>query len=75
MLELRLTKKLWHFTMELELEVGNQILVLWGHSGAGKTTVLHCLAGLRKPSSGQITLNRRVLYSSKERINIPTRSR
>ena len=61
--------------MELELEVGNQILVLWGHSGAGKTTVLHCLAGLRKPSSGQITLNRRVLYSSKERINIPTRSR
>ncbi len=75
MLELRLTKKLWHFTMELELKLGNQILVLWGHSGAGKTTVLHCLAGLRKPSSGQITLNRRVLYSSNERINIPTRSR
>lgn len=75
MLEIGFTKKLWHFTLELELEVGNQILVLWGQSGAGKTTVLHCLAGLRKPSSGQIMLNRRVLYSSNKRINIPTRSR
>lgn len=75
MLEMGFTKKLWHFTLELELEVGNQILVLWGQSGAGKTTILHCLAGLRKPSSGQIMLNRRVLYSSNESINIPTRSR
>jgi len=75
MLMMRFTKKLWHFTMDLELEVGNQILVLWGKSGAGKTTILHCLAGLRKPSSGQIMLNERVLYSSKEKINIPTRSR
>jgi len=72
---MRFAKKLWHFALELELEIGNQILVLWGQSGAGKTTVLHCLAGLRKPSSGQIRLNRRVLYSSNERINIPTRSR
>ena len=75
MLMMRFTKKLWHFTLDLELEVGNQILVLWGKSGAGKTTILHCLAGLRKPSSGQIMLNERVLYSSKEKINIPTRSR
>jgi len=75
MLEMRFNKKLWHFTLEMELEIGNQILVLWGQSGAGKTTVLHCLAGLRTPSSGQIRLNRRVLYSANERINIPTRSR
>lgn len=75
MLEMRFNKKLWHFTLELELAIDNQILVLWGQSGAGKTTVLHCLAGLRTPTSGQIKLNRRVLYSSDERINVPARSR
>jgi len=75
MLEMQFTKRLWHFTLELELEVGNQILVLWGHSGAGKTTVLHSLAGLRTPTSGRIRLNQRRLYSSDEKINIPTRFR
>ncbi len=72
---MRFNKKLWHFTLEMELAIDNQILVLWGKSGAGKTTVLHCLAGLRTPSSGQIRLNRRMLYSSDERVNIPTRAR
>jgi len=75
MLEMRFTKKLWHFTLELDLKIGNQILVLWGQSGAGKTTVLHCLAGLRTPSSGLIKLNQRVLYSSNEKINVPARFR
>lgn len=75
MLEAKIVKKLWHFELQLELKLDNRILVLWGHSGAGKTTVLHCLAGLRKPTSGIIGLNGRTLYSSADRINIPTRMR
>ncbi|MCG9966600.1 ATP-binding cassette domain-containing protein [Pelotomaculum terephthalicicum JT] len=75
MLEVRISKKLWHFNLELEVKIDNQILVLWGPSGAGKTTTLHCLAGLLKPSDGFIKLNAQVLFSSDEKIDVPTRLR
>lgn len=75
MLEARFEKKLWHFTLDLQLKVDNQILVLWGPSGSGKTTVLNCLAGLLRPSSGFIKLNGQTLYYSGEKINVPTRFR
>ena len=75
MLKIQITKKLWHFTLNLELNLDNHILVLWGHSGAGKTTFLHCLAGLTKPSSGFIQLAGQTLYSSEKKVNLPTRLR
>jgi len=75
MLEANFEKKLWSFNLEGRFTAGNEIVVLWGPSGAGKTTVLHCLAGLNSPESGFIKLNGRVLYSSGERTEIPTRSR
>ncbi|MFX4262166.1 ATP-binding cassette domain-containing protein [Pelotomaculum propionicicum] len=75
MLEIRITKKLWHFDLGLNVIVNNQILVLWGPSGAGKTTILHCLAGLLKPDSGLVRLNDQILFSSDEKINVPTRLR
>ncbi|MEG6615090.1 ATP-binding cassette domain-containing protein [Peptococcaceae bacterium 1198_IL3148] len=70
MLEALIHKKLWHFDLNIKLQVKNEILVLWGHSGAGKTTILQCLAGLAKPSSGLIKLNDQVLYSSADHINL-----
>ena len=75
MLEASINKKLWHFNLQVELKVSNQIVVLWGPSGSGKTTVLHCLAGLRNPSSGFVKINNQVVFSSEEKINIPTRLR
>ncbi|KAF1083945.1 Fe(3+) ions import ATP-binding protein FbpC [Sporotomaculum syntrophicum] len=75
MLKAKLTKKLWHFNLDIEFELDAGILVLWGHSGAGKTTLLQCLAGLCKPSAGSILLNGRTLYSSVSRVNLPTRLR
>lgn len=75
MLEASIKKKLWHFDLELNIVSDSQIVVLWGPSGAGKTTVLHCLAGLRRPSAGYIRLNGRTLYSSRENIDTPARSR
>lgn len=75
MLEVRINKKLWHFTLEIDVKIKNNILVLWGPSGSGKTTILHCLAGLLKPSAGVIKLNDRALFSSDEKINVPTRLR
>ncbi len=75
MLEASLTKKLWHFTLDVQLKVDNQILILLGPSGSGKTTILHLLAGLSKPNEGLIKINDRVLYSSEEKLNISPQSR
>ncbi|MBM7855069.1 molybdate transport system ATP-binding protein [Desulfohalotomaculum tongense] len=74
-LEVNFSKKLWRFDLNVEFKLKNQIMVLWAPSGAGKTTILHCLAGLLTPSTGWIKLNSKVLYSSAEKINVPTRYR
>ncbi|NLN87814.1 MAG: ATP-binding cassette domain-containing protein [Syntrophomonadaceae bacterium] len=75
MLKAQIQKSLWHFDLNLELNIDNQIIVLWGPSGCGKTTTLNVLAGLLNPDQGRITLNERVLFSSSGRLNIPTRHR
>ena len=41
--------------VSLGLEKG-EIVALLGHNGAGKSTTLQVIAGLRKPSSGTITV-------------------
>ncbi len=39
----------------LNLENNSRIICIMGHSGCGKTTLLHILAGLLKPSSGTVS--------------------
>lgn len=76
MLQASIKKNLWYFDLDVNFTVENdQILVLWGPSGAGKTTVLECLAGLRRPDSGIIELADTVLYSDQDGINVPARKR
>lgn len=41
---------------DIKVDEGDHALIL-GKSGCGKTTLLHLLAGLRRPSKGEITLN------------------
>lgn len=76
MLEASLTRRLPDFALEVEFKVDSQrVLVLRGRSGAGKTTLLQCLAGLARPSPGLIRLEGRVLYSSRDGIDVPARHR
>ena len=53
--------------LELTVDSGKRWCVL-GRNGTGKTTLLHTLAGLRSPASGDISLNNRPL------TEIPRRS-
>ena len=58
----------------LEVEDG-QILCLLGPSGCGKTTLLRCLLGLNRPSSGEIWLGDKCLFSKEKRVNVPPERR
>ncbi|MGI6548522.1 MAG: ATP-binding cassette domain-containing protein [Syntrophomonadales bacterium] len=76
MLRVSIKKQLPYFDLDVDFQVdNNQILVLWGPSGAGKTTILECIAGLRSPSKGSIELEESILYSSQFDVNIPARNR
>lgn len=49
--------------------------VLWGESGAGKTSILNCIAGLVRPSSGEIEIQGRLVFSSARGVDEAPRSR
>lgn len=69
--------RLWQgsFTLDINIRLDQPVTALFGHSGAGKTTVLDAIAGLRTPGSGAITINDRVVFDSRAGINIPTHRR
>jgi molybdate transport system ATP-binding protein len=71
MISLAFTLTQGSFTLTIDQELSGQITALFGPSGAGKTTTLDAIAGLRRPASGTIVVNGRRLFSSAERIDVP----
>jgi iron(III) transport system ATP-binding protein len=60
----------------ISFDVGlGEFFTLLGPSGCGKTSTLRCIAGLESPSSGRIEAGTTVLYSSKDRVNLPVHRR
>lgn len=49
--------------------------VLWGESGAGKTTILSCIAGLARPDAGSIAIQGRKVFDREEGLDLPSRER
>jgi molybdate transport system ATP-binding protein len=74
-IELDLLLRQGSFTLEIRARLDARITALFGSSGAGKTTVLDTIAGLRHPSSGSIRVGARVLFDSQHGIDVPTRHR
>ncbi|WP_414623948.1 molybdate ABC transporter permease subunit [Calothrix sp. CCY 0018] len=68
-------KQLADFDLQVSFSADNQPLGLLGGSGAGKSMILRCLAGVETPTSGKIILNGRVLFDSEHKINLPSRDR
>jgi molybdate transport system ATP-binding protein len=63
------------FLLAAKVRVDARAAALFGPSGAGKTTILDAIAGLRAPRRGSIVVNGRVLFSSDARINVPAHHR
>lgn len=65
MIRARFEKRLPELDIHADFRVReSSTTVLWGESGAGKTTILNCIAGLLKPDSGGIAIGGHEVYSS-----------
>src|SRR5262249_57942837 len=51
------------------------ILVLFGTSGAGKTSIINILTSLTRPTSGRVAVGDEVLFDSDGRIDLPPERR
>lgn len=73
--ELMLHQRVGEHTIVLDAKSDAPITALVGPSGAGKTSVLNCVAGLAQPESGRIVAGGRVLFDSQKGIDLPPEQR
>lgn len=70
-----MSRRLPEWTLRVRFAVSDEILVLFGPSGAGKTTTLRLVAGLERPDAGEIRLGGRVLCARQPPVWVPPRDR
>ncbi|HMF58964.1 MAG TPA: ATP-binding cassette domain-containing protein [Vicinamibacterales bacterium] len=75
MISLDLVLRQGSFILEVQARLDARITALFGASGAGKTTVLDAIAGLRTPSAGSIVVGSRVLVDRARGVNLPPHHR
>ncbi len=63
------------FALDMRERLDARVTVLFGPSGAGKTTILEAIAGLRRPARGTIAVNGRAVYDAARRIDLPPHER
>lgn len=68
-------KRLGNFLLRADFEMACETLAALGESGAGKTLLLKCIAGIERPDKGKIILDGRVLFDSEKRINLTPQKR
>ena len=61
------------YTLDVTFETTAQSTAIYGPSGAGTTSVIEMIAGLRQPASGSITLDEEPLFDATTRV--PPRDR
>jgi len=75
-LDIDVKKRQGDFSLEAAFETdGAGVTALFGHSGAGKTTLINLIAGLLRPDTGHIQVNGRTLFDSQRGINVPPEKR
>lgn len=63
------------FSLEIDSVFDRPITGIFGPSGAGKTSLLDLIAGLRQPQTGTVQLDGTVLFDGAPRRNLPPRFR
>ncbi len=64
-----------HFTLELDVELNGRVTAIFGPSGAGKTSLLDLIAGLRKATTAFICFDGHTLTDREKNFSLPPRKR
>src|SRR5438552_7200869 len=64
-----------HFSLEVDVEIHSPVTAIFGPSGAGKTSLLDLVAGLRRAKSAFIQLDGCLLTDTAKGVFVPTRHR
>ena len=71
----KIEKRLGDFVLCADFESDKESLAVLGESGAGKSLLLKCIAGIETPDRGQIILDGLTLFDSEKKINLPPQKR
>ncbi len=74
-LKLELRLPLDRFELEVNLELGARVTALFGPSGAGKTSLLECVAGLRRGARGRVQFNGKAWLDTARGVHVPPERR
>ncbi len=75
MIDLEIRLPLAHFTLEVSARCPGASVAVLGPSGAGKTSLLEVIAGLRRKSQGRVRLDGDVLLDSGAGVDLPPEKR
>ncbi len=80
MLDVRIKKQLGSgdahdLTLDVTMKVYDGVTVLFGPSGAGKTSILRTIAGIVAPDEGRISLDEKVFFDSTAGVNLSIQQR
>jgi molybdate transport system ATP-binding protein len=71
----QLSLRLEQFALEVDIDFNSARTAIFGPSGAGKTSLLETIAGLRKPESAKITLDDQLFENTERPYSLPIRHR
>jgi molybdate transport system ATP-binding protein len=75
MLEVDVEHRLGAFALDAHFRSGPGLTVLFGRSGAGKSSIVNAIAGLLQPRRGRIAVDGAVLLDTERGIDVPAHRR
>jgi molybdate transport system ATP-binding protein len=75
MLSIDIEKRLGDFLLRPSFAAEDELVVLFGPSGSGKSLTLKAIAGLLTPDRGRIELSGRAVFDSRRGIDLPPQAR
>ena len=75
MLEVAVHKRLDGFRLDVAFTAREELVVLFGPSGSGKSLTLQAIAGTVQPEAGRIVIDGQTVYDSASRIDLPPQAR
>jgi molybdate transport system ATP-binding protein len=64
-----------NFHLDVDVTLPGGVTGLFGMSGAGKTTLMEIIAGVKRPQNGRLSFDGRVLFDCDKRLFVPSQQR